>query len=214
MVGMAFWMVALGLAQAEKMVGVDWVPAGRADLVAALDGQTSGTGLSEFDGVLRPPLTAWAGWQQGQTSWLWGLAVGWERTATRIADSTTISSRGALRPSLDVRRALHEDGSCTQVCPWLQAGIYGSAPWARETSTLYTTEEQEAMATVASADRGRIAGYGLRLGGGAEAEVTTGLRIGVRWVTVVHQGIVNSEDGVVVATRLFPEAAITMSWRL
>lgn len=207
---MWFWITMLCAARAEGRVGVDWVPMGRADVVAAVDGATSGTGLSEFDGVLRPPLTAWAGWQNGQNAWLWGMAVGWNRTANHIGQTTTVSSRGAIRPSVDLRHYIEHES----IAPWVQAGIYGTVPWARESSDLYTAEEQDALAVTASADRGRIAGYGIRVGGGAEIILGDGLSIGARWATVFHQGIVNSEDGIQVATRLFPEAAFTMGWRL
>jgi hypothetical protein len=204
-----FWItIAVNVAQADGIVGLDWVPTGRAELVAA--GETSGTGLSEFDGVLRPPMTAWAGWTHGQTAVLWGLSVGWTRTASYIGDSKTVSARGGVRPSVDVRRALSEG----VVSPWLQAGVYGTVPWAREVSTLYSTEEAAAMATEASADRGRIAGYGVRIGGGAEGALGDAMRIGVRWLMVAHQGNVGTEDGRVISTRLFPETALTVRWML
>lgn len=193
-------------------MGVDWVPTGRADLAAVADGELSGTGLGEFDGVLRPPLTAWAGWRDGQTAYLWGVAAGWSRTVTRVGDSKTVSSRGGLRPSLDVRRYLREEGGAAS--PWLQAGVYGTLPWAREASTLYTDEEVEALAAEASADRGRIGGYGLRLGAGVEVGVGESMLVGARWVSVIHQGAVGSEDGLVISTRIFPEAALTVGWRL
>lgn len=192
-------------------MGVDWVPPGRADLAAVDEGALSGTGLGEFDGLLRPPLTAWAGWTSGQTAWLWGVAAGWSRTVSRVGDSRTVSSRGGLRPSLDVRRYLGEPGVAS---PWLQAGVYGTLPWAREASTLYTEEELDALAAEASADRGRIGGYGLRIGAGVEVGVGESLLVGARWVSVVHQGVVSSDDGLVVSTQMFPEAALTVGWRL
>ena len=204
-----FWItIAAGVAQAGGIVGLDWVPTGRADLVAA--GETSGTGLSEFDGVLRPPMTAWAGWHNDQLSVLCGLSAGWTRTAVYIGDSKTVSSRGGVRPSVDVRRYLTEG----VVSPWLQAGAYGTIPWAREVSTLYSADEAAAMATEASADRGRIAGYGVRIGGGAEGSLGGSMRIGVRWLMVAHQGNVGTEDGRVISTRLFPETALTVGWML
>ena len=200
---------------AHGYLGLDYVPLSRADLSAAASGETSGTGLSEFDGVLRPPLTAWGGWTQGRSAWLLGLSVGWERTASYVGEQRTLSSRGGLRPSLDQRLYLsapfREAGGAQ---PWLQWGVYGVVPWAREVSDAWTEEEAEAMATLASADRGRIGGYGLRLGGGVEVPLTAGLYLGGRALAVVHQGQVRSEDGVVVSTQIRPEAALTVGWRL
>jgi len=204
-------LLTSGLSQASGLVGVDWVPPGRADQAVVAAGDLTGTGLGEFDGVLRPPLTAWAGWRTDQVAVLWGLSAGWSRTARYVGESKTISSRGGVRPSLDVRRYLSDQGP---VSPWLQGGLYGTVPWARESSTLYTDEEADAMADLAAEERGRIAGYGVRLGAGAELSVGDSLLLGARWLTVVHQGIVNSEDGITVSTQMFPEVALTVGWRL
>ena len=228
-----WWILACTLAISSEAragrayLGADLVPLGRSDLFAAAEDAPlgSGTGFGEFDGLLRPPLSAWGGWSVGQRAVLQlSLAAGWERTATYVGQSRTVSARGGLRPALDQRLYLGGAPFTAQrrVQPWAQWGVYGVVPWAREASTAWTEEEAEAQAAQASADRGRIGGYGVRAGGGVEIRVAdgasgsagSGLYLGVRHVWVAHQGRVRSEDGVSISTQIRPETALTVGWRL
>ena len=58
--GMWLWLSMLSVARADALIGVDWVPLGRADIAWIEDGQMSDTLVSEGDGLLDPPLTWWA----------------------------------------------------------------------------------------------------------------------------------------------------------
>lgn len=207
------WITLLSSARGAGFLGVDLVPFGRKDLVAIADGETSGTGLSEFDGVLQPPLTAWGGWRRDYTAWLFGLSVGWTRTVTYSGEQRTLSSRGGLRPSIDQRLYLRDTAE-GGVLPWVQWGGYGIIPWAREQSTAWTAEEQEAFDAVADADRSRIGGYGLRVGAGVEIEVIDNLFLGARATLIFHQGFEQTGVNLVVSTQLRPETSLIVAWQL
>jgi len=200
-------------ALAGGYLGVDYAPLGRADLVVAEEGQTSGTGLGEFDGLLQPPLTAWGGLLNGRRAWLLGLSVASERTSSYIGTESARSVRGAVRPSVDHRTYLRDRELHTPL-PWIQVGLYGVIPWGWETSESYTTEEQAAMDTQAAIDRSRIGGAGLRMGGGVELGFQGGLFIGARSLLVIHQGRESDEDGITISTQLRTDVALTAGLQL
>ncbi|MEL6343565.1 MAG: hypothetical protein AAFV53_10550 [Myxococcota bacterium] len=212
MLTLTLWLLT-SPARAGGYLGADYLPFGRGDLVTVDDGQTSGTGLSEGDGILQPPLTVWGGWRSAYTAWLFGLSAGWDRTVIYSGQQRTLSSQGGVRPSVDQRiylRATHEPGAL----PWLQWGAYGTIPWAREESTAWTEEEQAAFQDAARERRGRIGGYGVRVGGGVEVGLTEQLYIGVRALLVIHQGVRQSGDQSVISTQLRPENGLSLGWRL
>ena len=177
---------------AEPILGVDWVPFGRADLVAVEDEWTSGTGVGEFDGLLRPALTPYAGAQLGRTTVLAGFGVALTRTTTWTAESRASVSQGGLRPSIDVQRDLGE--GTERVQPWVGAGLYGIWPLARDVDQADSTEEAEAADEGAMATRFRIAGAGARAGGGADVVIADGFELGFRAHLVGHNGWSLTED--------------------
>lgn len=206
-------LVLLPIAHAEGLLGVDYVPAGRADLVALEEGQTSGTGVGEFDGILSPPLTAWGGIIKDRRAWLGGVSVAWRSTSTWAGSQRTTSRRGGVRLALDHRSYLVSPDPDT-IAPWIQAGIYGIAPFAGEYSDAWTEDEALAMDAVAAEARSRIGGVGLRLGGGVAYETDSGLSLGARALMVVHQGFQYDDSGQSASTAVRMEPAITVGWRL
>ncbi len=193
---------------ADPLVGVDWVPFGRADLVAVDEEWTSGTGVGEFDGLLRPALTPYGGLSLGKTKLLLGLGVALTRTTTWTAESRATVSAGGIRPSLDVQRTLRSDGE--RVGVWAGGGLYGTWPIARDIDSADTDEEALDAEEGATATRFRIAGAGLRLGGGADVTVIEGVELGLRAHLVGHNGWSLTEDQAAWSTLIWAEAGLRL----
>ncbi len=202
-------------ARADAMLGVDLVPFGRADLAWWQAGQFSGLLVTETDGMLSPPLTAWGGWSGERVAVLLGFTTARVATITWVdADpepTRTSLVSGALRPSLDGRRYL---GPADRAGPraWLGGGLYGVIPLVKATSDTWTDAEAASYAETAQTDRGRIQAIGARLGGGAEVEWRPGCRLGARYFVVGHRGQATTTDTVQVSTLLSGEAALTLSF--
>ena len=84
--------------------GVEWTPFSRADTTWVDDGRTSGTGVGEFDGTVRPQMAAFAGVWLAQR---WGLSGGIGLAQLRQStwsDEVFLHRHWAvLRPHMDVR---------------------------------------------------------------------------------------------------------------
>ena len=203
----------IATASAAPVLGVDYVPLGRADLVAVDEDRTSGTGVGEFDGVLSPPLSAWGGVLNDRKAWLFGIAVAYQGDTAWSGNQRSTSRRGGVRLALDHRYYLVSPDQDTP-SPWIQAGLYGIVPIASEHSDAWNDDEAAEMDAVAAEARTRIGGVGLRVGGGVELEITDGLTLGGRAVLIVHQGWEYGDSGQSASTALRTEPAITLSWRL
>ncbi len=196
---------------ADFLLGADYVPMGRADLVWVDEDRTSGTGVGEFDGLLRPSLTVYGGLSTGRHTFLLGLGVALERTTTWTADSRRTVSAGGFRPSVDYQRALRD--RLDRVRPWIGAGLYGTVPIARDASNAYTEEEAEAASEGARGTRHRIGSAGGRAGLGADATLIEGIDVGFRLHVNVHNGWAVSEDEVAWSTLAYGEAALRLQVR-
>ncbi|MFT5684158.1 MAG: hypothetical protein ACI8RZ_005099 [Myxococcota bacterium] len=206
-------LILLPIAHAEGLLGIDYVPAGRADLVALEEGQTSGTGVGEFDGVLSPPLTVWGGIINDRIAWLGGVSVAWQSSSTWAGSQRTTSRRGGVRLALDRRSYLVSPDPDT-IAPWIQVGAYGIVPFAGEHSDAWNDDEAAAMDAVAAEARSRIGGAGLRFGGGVAYETASGLSLGARALVVAHIGWEFDESGQSASTAVRMEPAVTIGWRL
>jgi len=205
-------LALLPLAHADGFFGVNHVPAGRADQVAIEDGQTSGTGVGEFDGLLSPPLTAWGGVINERSAWLGGVSVAWRSSTSWAEEQRTTSRRGGVRLSIDHRTYLVSPDPYS-VSPWIQVGVYGIVPFASEYSDAWSDDEALAMAAVAAEERSRIGGAGLRLGSGVAINLKHGLSLGARALVIVHQGWEFDESGQSASTAVRTEPALTVGWR-
>ena len=194
-------------AAAEGTMGVDWVPYGRGDLVWVSEGQSSETLVGEFDGLVRPALTAYGGLLGDRHAWLFGFGVA--RTADVDWDGEGFRrvSASAFRPSADWQWYLRErrPGAAT---PWLGLGLYATIPQARDTADVYTAEEQSDADEGARALRGRIGGLGGRAGIGGDYRMNDALTLGLRYHVTAHRGQVSSEDSLSVSWLTWGEAAL------
>lgn len=208
------WLLFASLtAHAGALLGVDWVPFGRGDLAWVQDGELSGTGVAETDGLIHGALTAWGGWADAHDAALLGLAGARLGTSSVSSTLQTGTSVAAFRPSLDYRRYLHARGP-DHVNAYGQIGLYGVIPAARSWSNAYTDEEQAAMDTASAQTRAQIGGYGLRVGGGAELAFANGLSVGARYLGVLHQTRAAVEDTTTTSTFAYGEAAFVLGFAL
>lgn len=204
-----------GAAHAGVLFGGAWSPAGIGALAWDEAGNFSGTLAGEFDGLLRPPLTAHAGWAGTRDAVLGNVAVV-QIVTSRFADSSSTKSAGGVRLGVDYRRWLfaREAGA---VNFYGMAGAYGIVPNAAYTDASYTDEEAADAAESAASDRARIGGFGGQAGLGAEyvigdAKGRPAVGVGVRWLVRGYRGQEGDDNGVRVSTVVMSEAALVVEF--
>lgn len=206
------WLLASLPAAAGALVGIDYVPFGRADLAWSDAGQLSGELVGEFDGLSAPALSAWGGPTSGPHAVLIGLGGARVATFTTSDGGVTGSSVAVLRPSVDYRYELVPIAARGPEA-WLQAGAYGDIPAAQTMASASTEAEQEAVDAAESDTKARLGGWGLRAGGGASVTWENGLGLGFRYLAVFHRSASVTDDVKTVSTLLNGEAALELSFR-
>ncbi len=78
-------LVATALA-ADPIAGADFAPLGRFDLLWAQSEQPTGTFVGEHDGLIAPPLSAWAGLRGERYAWILSLSMARTATTTWTAE--------------------------------------------------------------------------------------------------------------------------------
>lgn len=195
------------------VLGVDWVPTSRADLVWIAEDQLTGTLAGEFDGALRPALTAYGGLQGDKTAWLLSLGVARSTDVSWTLESRETTAMGGVRPALDMQRYVmpRQTGAATA---WFGAGLSGVIPLASVRSAAYGEQEVEDAAEEARATRSRIGGVGGRVGLGAEVLLSPGITLGLRTHVNAHRGQTLNEDALRVATWIWADAALRLQIEL
>lgn len=208
-------LLIAGSLQASALFGAAWVPPG-AGVVAwdAADGW-SDTLAGEFDGLLRPPLTAHGGWVGRTDAVLGGLALVRFTDAT-FADVNSYQGVGGTRFSVDYRRWLHARAA-REVGFYGDAGAYYVLPNAENRSDGYTAEEQASADEEAAGLRARIGGLGAQVGVGAEypladAQGRPAVSLGLRYLARVFRAQATGEEGYSVSTVWLTEAALTLEF--
>lgn len=198
---------------AEPYLGVEWRPLSRADLTWVQEDRTSGLAVGEFDGSARPNLQAYGGaWVSPR------LAVGGALGIARLQNSTELDGIvrqrhwGVLRPSLDFRVALAERGE-QRALPWVIAGLHLDVPSVRDNSSGYTPEEQAVADEATTFERARLAGFGGRLGIGADYAITPGISLGAMYTLQWHRGIFRADDLRITSQWLAGEAALLLQFQ-
>jgi len=208
------WPLLLSVSMAGTWMGADFVPSGRGDAAWVASEETGENLLAETNGLTRPPLTIWGGFGGDRHGWMFGISATQWTTTQYIGQQQTRSHRGAIRISADHRRAFRQQKPDTLI-PWVHFGLFGTIPTAIERSSGYTSEEQEAMDTVAKTARQEIGGIGIRAGTGIEFGLTENIYPGVRYSIVTHQNRAASDEaGVSVHTMTWTEGAITIRFVL
>lgn len=211
-------IAAASAAPAVPVFGLEWRPLGRADLAWVQEGRTTGLGVGELDGSVRPPLSAWFGlWASQRVAFVGSLGVARLTTTTwtQGADGEDVYvSRhwGVVRPELGLRLAPW--GHDRSPMPLAQLGVHGDIPSARAVSNAYTEAEQLTADEIAAADRARLGGFGARLGLGAEVALGRGVRVGGIWSLAWQQTLTLSDDTNAVSTWLVADASLLFSIEL
>lgn len=172
---------------ATPFFGVEWRPLSRQDLVWVDESRTSGTAVGEFDGAVRPVLSAFGGvWVNRHIGLVLGLGLARASQITIVEDVRTQQHQGVFRPSLDLRFGWMEQAVRRPV-PWFLLGVYGDVPSARNVSDGYDEEAQEAADEAATVERARLGGVGGRAGFGVDYRVLPGLLIGAQVSVGIHR---------------------------
>ena len=202
-------------AQAAVLAGVAYVPPGIGALAFDDADAWSGTLAGEWDGWLRPPLTAHAGWVGGRHAVLGNIAVV-EQIANSYADNTHLFSVGGVRIGADWRGYVwpREAG---RVNVWPTAGMFGIIPNSAESDTSYTTEETDQAAQDSRERRARIGGIGAQAGIGAEycfgdAAGKPAFSLGAKWVLRGFGGLDLADQETDFSMFLVSEAALVLEF--
>lgn len=194
---------------ATPIAGLEWRPLSRADVDWVVDERTSGLGVGEFDGVVSPALTAFAGaWVSPRISLTGGLGIARLTSTTWVDEVYQQHHWGVIRPMVDVRIAMTRERRVGHPYPWLLAGTHVDIPSARDVSNAYTEEEQAAADEVAYVERVRLGGLGGRLGAGAELRVNEVITIGASWSLGGHWAVLRSSDARTTSSWISSEAAL------
>lgn len=208
-------LLALGIdayAAPRGFAGLEWRPLSRQDLVWVDEDRTSGTSVGEFDGTVRPVLGAFGGlWVNRFVGLSFGLTYAQLDRSSRTEESRRLTRVSVLRPSLDLRFGWMEPLHHRPV-PWVLVGLYGDIPAARDVSTAYTQEEQEAADDVAADSRYRLGGIGGRVGLGLDYRLLPGLMIGGQVSVGLHRAGYTGGDTRFATVFLATEAALLLTF--
>lgn len=207
------WLLLSVLAHAvEPLAGVAYSPLGRSDLAWLDDGRTTGLGVGEFDGVVRPQLSAFGGvWLSPRVGLVGSLGIARLQATTWVGETWTQRHWGVVRPEVDVRWTIVKRRVAFPV-PWLVVGVYGDIPSARSTSNGWSRAEQRAADEVAAADRARLGGVGARIGVGADYRITPNVAIGATWSALWHHATVAGSEALTVSSWVASDASLLLTF--
>ena len=209
------WLTTFSLAWATPVTpvaGLEWTPFSRADAVWVEDGRTTGSGVGEFDGVVRPQLAAFGGvWFDHR----WGLTanIGLARLqqTTWTGDVFVQKHWAVIRPALDLRISLLKRTKPIPI-PWILIGGHFNIPSAKEISNGFTEEENEQAELNGLVNRVRLGGAGARLGMGVDYGITKYTRIGFQFYGEWHRMIQKSSEAQLVNSWIGSQAALYLAF--
>jgi hypothetical protein len=207
---MVYWLLLAVAEAATPLAGVRFTPFSRADLVWVDEERTSGTAVGEWDGIVRPSLSAFAGaWFGERFALTGGLGVARLTSTTWSGEVWRQRHWGVARPSIEARIGLGARRLRRPV-PFVLLGVHGDIPSARDTSNGYTQAEQDAADENAYAERVRLGGLGGRLGAGVDFRVVDGLAVGASYAIEGHWGVLRSDDLSTVSSWIASETAFLL----
>jgi hypothetical protein len=205
-------LMSAAVAGPIPVFGVDWAPLSRSDLTMVEDGRTSGLGVGEFDGLVRPSLSTYGGAWFGPRVGLMGtLGIARLQSTTWTGDVYEARHWGVVRPGVDLRVGLTRR-IAARPTPWVVAGVYGDIPSARDVSNGYDDDEQAAADTAAYEDRLRLGGFGARLGVGAEIRPVPYVSLGLSFVGEAHWGVIRSAEAGVLSSLVSTRTSLLVAF--
>jgi hypothetical protein len=209
----ALWLLLAQPAEAARgLLGLEWRPFSRQDLVFVDEGRTSGTAVAEQDGTVRPNLSAFGGaWLNKNVGLVGSLGVAAVVSRSAAGDATATRSWAVLRPELDVRVGWMEPRVRFPI-PWVVAGVFGDIPTVRDRSASYTDEEQAAADETAKTDAWRLGGVGGRVGVGVDFRVVEGLSLGAQATVGLVGSTYAGGDGSFTTLWVATDASLLLTW--
>ena len=209
---MLAWVITAALG-ATPTVGLAWTPLSRADLSWVADERTSGTGVGEFDGIVDPSLSAWGGvWLRERWAIVGGLGVARLTSTTWDGDVWRQRHWGVIRPSADLRWAAMKRDDAHAIVPFLDFGVHGAIPSARDTSNGYSAEEADQADADATLDRLRLGGVGGRVGAGVDWRPTPGIALGAQYVVEARFGTLRTTDTSIVSSWISSQVELLVAF--
>ena len=209
------WIALLASPEAEAVrpfAGLEGRPISREDLVWVDEGRTSGTGVGEFDGTVRPLMSAFGGvWFSKYVGLAFGVGLAQQVNATRVDDVYRQRFVGVFRPHVDLRVGWMEPRPHFPI-PWVVVGAYGDVPFARDVSNAYTADEQEAADDTAQNERYRLGGVGGRVGAGVDYRLLPGLMIGAQFTVGLHRATYTGGDSTFAGMWVATEASLLLTF--
>mgnify|MGYP001188040862 CR=1 FL=1 len=169
-------------ALAGATVGLSWTP------LPADESLQSGLSVGEFDGLIQPALTPYAGWTWDRNQLLGNLNWAIFSSAKEAQRSTL----GTLRIGLDYRRLFPD--LLEDVRGWLGVGVYQIMPVLQDTNPGYTESEEAIAETLLSEQKALLSGTGVRGGVGMELEIRSGIHIGFHHHFGLHLNFQKHDD--------------------
>ena len=206
-------MIALliALATPAPFAGAVFRPFSRADLVWVAEDRTSGEGVGEFDGIVRPGIQPYVGaWFGKRVAVLGSVGLAHLSTSTYVGNTVSRRNHTVVRPSAELRIALRS----TSPRVWTAASLHADIPTAGDRSDSYTPEEQDAADLPASYTRARLGGGGGALGMGVELDIIPELSVGLQYRLELHRGTIRNTAAVTTSTWLASDAGllVTLHW--
>lgn len=192
--------------------GVEWTPFSRSDTTWVEDGRTSGTGVGEFDGTVRPQLAAFAGiWLKNRWGITGGVGVARLQQTTWAEDVYLHRHWAVVRPSIDVRYSLISRDKSVPI-PWIVLGAHGTIPSAGEQSNGFSEDEALQAEINGQVQRARLGGVGARLGAGVDYGIHPALRIGFQFTGDWHRMVQKSSEAQLVNHWIGTQAALYLAF--
>jgi hypothetical protein len=208
-------LLLASLGHAAVFAGLAYVPPGIGAFAFDDANAWSDTLAGEWDGWLRPPLTARAGWMGARTAVTANVAVV-EIVDYSYAENTHRSSLGGVRLGIDARHYLFPRAA-RSVNFFPCYGLFGIVPNAAESDSEWTVEESDAAAEESRDRRARIGGVGAQAGLGmdyafADAKGEPAILLGGQWVVRGFGGLDVATEQTDFSLFLLSEVAITLEF--
>jgi hypothetical protein len=201
----------------QGVIGVDFMPLGRADLAWTTEDRLSGVLGNEEDGFVQGPLRMWGGaaWTRhavtGSLSAVRLRTTTWTASPADGEELVTETVQGGVRPAVDWRfyvlpRAVR------LASPYVGVGLQAVIPTVKYSSTTWTPSEESAWLAQQAEDKARVRGAGGRIFGGAELLFDTGLMLGVRQSFELQRGERVDTEAARTTGLLSTETALTLGF--